>query len=730
LPSDETHKTFRFIIESDLFYFVASTVSADDTTPTCTYWWKAPELERSIPFHISSKSKRPRRPKGNKCVNPNLQLELPLFDPDSSSPNQNEGNSPQASASDFSPDVFLPGETTDSSDDMAKVTLHVSLSEQDDPVAPAAYGGNTGIDVNTKEGLLKIPGDVLMQPPPAKRDSYDQWNDALITYFTADVPRGTRVFLSIDEDGIAAIKHQLEAEYAAPVQDFYEAVRERVVINGKVSIRLIRGRNSAGQPRGVVFLAVMVIAALQMADEEEYSHANYFVRLRGVLGLPDGPGRPPGLDTGTEESLWKEWTSWLSEKGYLSSARRGKGNYNKFTNYSLSQALLRRTDKNRLCKLFDEMKWNRDWDAETLGVYVRREADNLSMHLQKILHDPPRYQAIINDMYELYEGWRKGDYDCQISGRTVQQQQRHLSAAIYRTEDISGITYFLYPRSPRRQQFDDIQVAISDQIVTFRKERQGWYMPQHPLSAAEVEQGASFQIVHPSSLETLTLPQKPFWILIPDPENPDSGVYAAWGRPQPGTYFIILCRHELVPQLEHLRNEHLIEWSGSPQPCPMLTNWVEIHQCSVISPVWEGVEIADQDLYEKLCPRNSLNITLSGGLRVPGKGGWLEEHGPQITIFGSQSEVDVIIKWTGNDVPFYEHTQRTNEPFTVPWPRAGDYLIEIPKFESEHPVTIKKWEELDLSIPDSLEKIQVGNWSLCGAFIEEEMKRDRDDSMV
>jgi hypothetical protein len=681
LPADENRETAQFIIESNVFSFVASVTSGDNTNPTCTYWWNNPRLNNSIPFHKPQKTKYSRHRKKSPVIAPDLQPELPLFETDSPSPAQNPESPVEDSRSFVAPDS----------------------TPADDPAM---------------EDTPKVQKERPMQKRFAT--SYDLWNDALIRHFTSDVPRGTRIFLSIDDDGIAELKEQLDAEHEEPVPDFYQAVREHVLIHEheEVSIRLIEGRNSDGKPKGVAFLAAMVVAASRMAIEEEYDQSNYFIRLREVLGLPHDSGRPPGMDIGTEECLWKEWARWLVEKGFLLSAKRGKSNYDKYINYPLSQALLRHTDRERLCKLFQAKGWNRDWDAETLGTYIRREDENLSKHLREILNDPLRYKAVINDMYELYEDWRSGDYDCQSFRRIV--QQRNLSAGIYRTEDITGdITYYLYPRSPRKQHVDAIQVVIAGNVVPFRRERQGWYMPHYELCEEDIEQGASFTIEHPEHLKPLTLPQQPFWILIPDPENPESGVYASWGRPQLGTHFIILCRQELVPQLEHLRHERLLEWGGNPQPCSSFRNWVEIRHCNVISPAWDGVEIDNQDLYEKLCPRKSLNITLSGGLRVPGNDGWLEDHGPRVTIFGFQPEVDVLIKRATDDKAIYDATQKTNEPFMVPWPRTGDYLIEIPGSDFEQFVTIRQWKEVERSVLDNLEKQYTGDWSLCGALIEE-----------
>jgi hypothetical protein len=660
----------------------------------------------------------------------------PLFPPDethlttdealSTTTNQNETIAAEETEPLFPPDeTHLAADKTHSSSSPAETQssavspVQTKPSQTKLPVQPvsAKNDSRNSCTINKRH---KTRREESMPDLSNNQDSYDIWNDALIDYFTDNALSGERVFLSMDDDGITELKEQLDVQYEESVESFYQAVRKRVIINGKkVSIRSIRENNHEGKPECVAFLTAMVIAASRMVDEEEHSQTNYFIRLREVLGLPtDEGGRPPGMESGKEEQLWKTWANWLVRKGFLASAREGKNNYYKYTRYPLSQALLRRTDRDRLCRLFNEKGWSREWDAETLGNYIRREAENLPKHLHELLTDPARYQAVLDDMHELYEDWQNGEYNFQGIRRTT--HRIHLSAGIYRTEDITGeIAYYLYPRSPRRQQVDEIHVSIAQQIVLFRRERQGWYMPAYCLSKEEIENGKTFDIMHPSNLETLSLPQQPFWILIPDPENPESGVYASWRRPQLGTYFIILCRQELVSQLEHLRDERLIEWSGKPYRCDVLTNWVEIRHCTIISPAWDSVETSNRELYEKLSPRENLNISLSGGLRVPRDRGWLEDYGPQITIYGFESEVEVVIKHARNEKIIFEETKPTNEPFDANWSRAGDYIVELPKAGLERPVTIRRWEELERFYPDTFEKTTVHDWSLCGTLIEE-----------
>ncbi|MHC5828033.1 MAG: hypothetical protein ACYT04_72120, partial [Nostoc sp.] len=151
---------------------------------------------------------------------------------------------------------------------------------------------------------------------------------------------------------------------------------EEVVTQGRVNLAKLQGRNLDGLPQGVAFLGAMVLAANEMVDEEEISEENYFKRLKAVLGLPTSEnGRPPGMKFGKqgEEPLWEDWNLWLMINGFMPSAHRGCGG-RIYINYSISQSLVRRTDKNRLVQLFNEKQWTAQWDAMTLFAGVRREA--------------------------------------------------------------------------------------------------------------------------------------------------------------------------------------------------------------------------------------------------------------------------------------------------------------------------------------------------------------------
>ena len=141
----------------------------------------------------------------------------------------------------------------------------------------------------------------------------------------------------------------------------------------------------------------------------------------------------------------------------------------------------------------------------------------------------------------------------------------------------------------------------------------------------------------------------------------------------------------------------------------------------IILQEWSGVRIENQQLHDALRPKQSLNISASGGLRTPKLGGWIEGYGPQITIFGFEPQADVRVVRVVNNTTLKDQSQPTNKPFEVSWPDSGDYRIEASckgERAARH-VKIVPWRMLNLSFPERRESFKLGKIDVCGAYIEE-----------
>lgn len=561
---------------------------------------------------------------------------------------------------------------------------------------------------------------------------YAAWNEALLAYFTQGLPRGAAIFLAVDDAVLVQVARgflrqsanqsaglaepELDAE-----EDFRRAVREKVVFDDRVDVLALRERTAEGTPQCVAFLCTMVLAAVRMADEGEVSDINYFARLREVLGLPTGEGRPTGMRFGSdaEEPLWRTWNLWLQEQGFLPSARPGAGPH-KYITYPLSQALLRSADRDHLARLFAEKGWGDDSDVDALTLRLRRQVPYVTRHLRELLSATgQRGEAAMEAIHEFYELWRE---DPQVSGGAFAAGRAHLRAGIFRHADlITGeVDYALYPAAPRRRRAASIRVRFGEISVDLTEDRPGWFCPVGRIEGETLSNGARYPVESPPDFDALLLAARRAWPLVPDPDDPTSGAFASWGPPQLGEPFLLLLDRALLPDLERLRAEGLVQWTGGPIDV-LGGRWVELHDIMAVAESWPDDLSENHELAELLRPRTPLNISFAGGLRVPGRGGWLAEHGPLLTVWGFDAEADIAIFRADDETPIWEQTCRTGERFTVPWPGPGDFRAEASASGREAPPRLVKllpWEELWLVEPEQPAALVLGDWRVRGAAIE------------
>lgn len=561
--------------------------------------------------------------------------------------------------------------------------------------------------------------------------NYTEWNQAFVSYLLSGVPYSSKIYLSIDDDVLELIG---ESVTSSPVggswsEDFRSAVRNKVVFEDRVNLNGLQGTDSNGLPKCVGFLGVCVLAAYQMADEDEISERDYFKRLQEILGL-FGSGRPSGMNYGkeAEEPLWKEWNLWLIQQGFLPSAQRGREGPTTYINYPISQSLLRRTDKDKLRNLFSEQQWTAQWDMMTLFAKIQQQVQKLPKHLKELVTESrQRYEAVAEAIHEVYEQWQ---YDGTpiAPNLKVRTFARHIFAGLYRTEDpfSDQINYYCYPKQVRGRQLKSVQVQYKENICLLRDERPGWYFPlDYPIKVSELNSGARYKITCPDDLDFLILPDRDFWILIPDPDNPDAGTYASWGQPSLGSQFILLCKKQVLPDIQRLRDERLLEWYGEPQPVFNNSNWVELYQCMVISSAWDGVFINNHELKDALQPSVRLSINFSGGLRVSHRSEWLVGYSPQVTVFGFSSKVQLQITRLSDDIQILDKMVNTNTvtAISIDFPTPGDYLVNV-IFGSELSqrfVKIVDWIKLPTKEHSHNDKMFiVSGYHICGSVIQKD----------
>jgi len=541
--------------------------------------------------------------------------------------------------------------------------------------------------------------------------NYSDWNTAIVRYFTQNVPYGTKIYLSLDDDTLGKIGSSFtqECDHESWVANFYQVVRNQVVRGESIDLDTILGLDDSGYPLGIAFLGFMVLAATQMVKDENLDQTNYFSRFRQILNFPeDGQTRPRGLrisqgQEAPEAELWRDWNQWLLKQGFIPTAQEGSGS-NKYINYPISQSLLRNVDKDRLRKLFTDNKWQTRWDEQTLFTKVASEYSGFSEHLKSLIDDRSRYEALATAIHETYEDWLENRSTNTSTGRAKYSHQ--LYAGIYRTEDFLGnIEYYLYPKQQRGRSLDSLTVEINGKQCNLREDRAGWYLPiGQSLSEQEISQGRTYQInTNNTQVRELILPRRDFWILVLDPDNPESGVYASWSSPKLGEQFIILFKESLFNDLQRLRDENLIQWEGDRETkYPAFGNnsdWYEVYQCQILSQAWDGIFLQSQELKDALQPTTRLSISLSGGLRVPKMNAWIGNHPPQVTVFAFHPTVEVKVVNITTDETIYTQSLLSNSPHSIDKLTEGTFMVSATCLgqSTQRLIKVVTWNEVDFT---------------------------------
>ena len=440
---------------------------------------------------------------------------------------------------------------------------------------------------------------------------------------------------------------------------------------------------------------------------------------------------------GMEEPLWETWNRWIIQKGWLPSAEYGLDTVNRYINYPLSQALLREGDKERLEHIFREDekagRLNRAWDRDRLGTWLRVRGGGLltRRHLRELIQesDPQRYGAFVDAVSKVYESidWEQdANRRARLAGGFATRRPR---AGLYRFEDVPAgtISYHLYPQQWKRKQDVEGLMLIKDgKSYPLREERPGWFLPQPWIESPAGR--VSYPVQGDPQIKELVLPERGFWILVRNPESPDSGEFANWGQPEVGQTFLLLCRKEYVEQLQILKEENLFTWDAEFPLEGFYDGWIEYRECMVIAQNWDGVLPQKEDLYDALKPELSATITLTGGLKVSDQagGGWLKGFQPEVKITSFDDKI-VRIKITDinqpNELPI-EREAITNKAIPdFPQLAPGVYWLNAYASSGGKPIPpralrILDWDSLDCIQPRQHFSVECQGFSLRGAVIE------------
>ena len=550
--------------------------------------------------------------------------------------------------------------------------------------------------------------------------AYDSWNTAITQYFTANVPKGSSVFLTLNDDALRDIAAEFIGGAVSPHNasaEFVNSVRARVVSANAVSLLEVIGFSKDGIPKGAAFLGLMVLAAHRMAGDDVMSPLNYFSRLTQLLGVGQGNGnRPSGLDVGNEEVLWLCWNNWLEKNGWQPTARASEG-ARKYLNYVLTQALIRDDDSLYLQNRFRENQGNggvgRSMDEVQLAGWLQRTHAITRRYLCEGFRnsDPRRASAFYEAAYRVYAAT---DWAGQNNQAAV-QRSRVINAGLYRAVFLSGeVNFRLFVPQPTNWIPKALLMTNPDGgKVQLLPGRPGHFQPlakQLPF----VSEPLSISLEGDPNLEAVVFPSRDFWILTSDPED-STGAFATWQKfPNLlGQKFTLLCSTEgdqfIQDEMDKFKENKLINWDTTDSVAGNSAH--EYRGCMILSSAWDGVIPSAQcpDLYEALKPRQFANISLAGGLRAPGQNAWLVGYPPQVTIYGFEQQFGLTLLSNGKEVFNCSHERQKSLLLDDSLP-AGIYTFEVDwngQVLASRSFRVIPWEDMPLGEQDAGIKVET-----------------------
>ena len=563
--------------------------------------------------------------------------------------------------------------------------------------------------------------------------NYRQWNDAIANYFAVGISPGAPYYLSVDDEALIEIgETHFGSDFAIDyVEDFLKAVRDNCIRgrSDRISLVGVSDRSTDGPPNCIAFLGAMALAAHRMDSDDAAAENNYFTRLREVLGLPtDEFGRPTGLfPPAPEERLWDNLNDWIRTNGWVSSAERGSDMPSKFINYPMSQSLLRQGDKARLTdRLRSELSKGLDW--EQIAVWFLQSATefptnylrNLAMEARVTTGE--RFEAIVNAVYEVYSQveWSQSRSIANRGDR--ERNPQRLMAGLYRESDViwGTVDYFLYPRPMHRLNARELHVSNGNECIQLQEERTGRFRPL-PWRV-DPAGNKTYEVQGTSNISELALPSRDFWVLIRDPFDESSGIFASWGKPNLGEQFLLLCRRQYEQQMDMLRNGSLLEWEQAQALNEPYEGWLEYRGCKVLSPNWaDGGSGYENSLFKELTPRVKASISLRGGLKIVGqRDSWMVDHLPEFVVNSNGAQVVRINDVSRPNLSLIEQEVDAGASIELPSLQPGEYSVEVfvsgRRADKRH-MRVLSWESLDAVNPPQTFGMKVGDHTLRGGIL-------------
>lgn len=196
--------------------------------------------------------------------------------------------------------------------------------------------------------------------------TYRDWNDAVCESFFPQLPSPTPVYLDLEDDRLEALGEKTDVPTTEVMSRLAQVTRHtldlsegphRVFAEHRLRLRAWRQRRSrdksyAEPPPVLALLAILSGTAESMRQGDGMSEANYYGRLAQVLGVPEHKTVVAAGYRRVAEPFWRALNDWLVGLDGRRGLPTAYALQHRYVGLPLSQALVRKGDRDRLIAFF------------------------------------------------------------------------------------------------------------------------------------------------------------------------------------------------------------------------------------------------------------------------------------------------------------------------------------------------------------------------------------------
>lgn len=478
-------------------------------------------------------------------------------------------------------------------------------------------------------------------------EKYEVWNDAILDVVFPELEVPQPVYLDFEDEILEGLSARIGVA-AGDVEDaLCKAVAATLRKGGPAAIfsphmSRVRSWSRGGRAETPPFLALLgafCVAAERMAAGDGMSSANYFGRLRAVLGWDPTDHRLDQAYRGVAEKLWGELNRWLVEMDGQRGLPTAYALNHRFVGLTMSQALVRSADREKLREFFRQYGFAPGADvapaelAPLLTSWISQRPCPVSTSLERLWHKGQARERIAQAAAVALAGW-DGSVRDRGAGGEGRAAQGHLALSLElggfprKRFAFQAILYLPEPHRPRHAE-----------VVTATPSAQVELVPDLPgalglgrgssLHAGDVLEGI---LRIEDSLTGQTLERRPRRLVV-FREDELSRRWIESPHVMLGESLRLLVHESLAPRLTDVLEEVARPGWEQLEPYPgQPDGWLVFAGVEVFNHPGALVKTQGMDDLSALIPLTSSQLKIAGGFALPGqmRGKWHTWAPPEI----------------------------------------------------------------------------------------------------